>query len=222
MVFVADTAPPADTVTVSRSQADLWQRAAGLVDKLLGDPALAPDAEALISRANPQAVFPARASREALMAPVKGEIERIRAESKAELEAALARTAALETKLTERETREAAAAQAQSDAQMLAQLKAVQSKRGFSEEKMQEVLTRMKEQNNPDADAAAAWVAESIPKPLPAAGHDFLPSTVDVYGSSEDPATTAWKGLHENPTGWQTQELRNIVKDPEFLRLGQQ
>lgn len=217
---MSDTAP--DTVAVPRSQFELMQRSTALLDQMLGDPTHAPIVEPVVKALNPHAVFPAAKNREALMAPVKGEIERIRAESKAELEAALARTAALETKLTERETREAAAAQAQSDAQMLAQLKAIQSKRGFSEEKMQEVLTRMKEQNNPDADAAAAWVAESIPKPLPAAGHDFLPSTVDVYGSSEDPATTAWKGLHENPTGWQTQELRNIVKDPEFLRLGQQ
>ena len=70
-------------------------------------------------------------------------------------------------------------------------------------------------------DAAAAWVAESIPKPLPTSGHDYLPSTVDVFGSSAtDPATTAWKGLHENAQQWQTEELRAIVRDPEFLRLG--
>lgn len=219
---MSDTAaPPANTVTVPKDQWELMQRSTALLDQMLGDPTHAPIVEPVVKALNPNAVFPGAKAREAVMAPVKAEIERVRAESKAEIDAALALAKTAQERLDAREAKEAAAAQAQSDAQMLAQLNAIRSKRGFSEEKMQEVLARMKEQNNPDADAAAAWVAESIPKPLPAAGHDYLPSTVDVYGSSQDPATTAWKGLHENPTAWQTNELRSIVKDPDFLRLGQ-
>ena len=213
---------PPDTITVPRATAELWQKAAGLVDKMLGDPSTAPEAEALISKVNPQAVFPARASREALLAPVNAAVEKVRTEITGQLTAAEERAAKLQERLDARDAREAEQAAKAQETALETQLKSIQSRRGFSDETMQAVLTRMREQNNPDVDAAAAWVAETIPKPLPASGHDYLPSQVNVYGGITDQENKAWDGLRENPTGWQTQELRNIVRDPEFLRLGNQ
>jgi hypothetical protein len=213
---------PLDHVTVPRETAELWQRSVALIDRMLGDPAVAPQAEDLIKRVNPNAVFPARASREALMAPVNEAVEKVRADTDARVKAAEESAAAIQARLDAREAREAEAAAAAETNALQTRLTEIQSRRGFSEETMQKVLARMREQNNPDVDAAAAWVAEGIPKPLPASGYDFLPSQVDVYGGITDSANKAWDGLRENPSGWQTQELRNIVKDPEFLRLGQQ
>jgi hypothetical protein len=205
------TAHDPNFVTMSREQADLMQRAAGLVDRMLGDPSVAPQAEEIIKKVNPNAVFPNRASREALLAPVNEMVTQVRTETAAQIEAANARAAAIEAKWAAREEKESAAAAAAEQAALEQRVLAIQTKRGFSQETMDKVLARMRDQNNPDVESAAAFVAESIPKPLPASGHDYLPSQVDVYG-----------GITENPTGWQTQELRNIVRDPEFLRLGQQ
>ena len=217
---MSETIPDPNMVAVPRSQFDLMQRSTALLDQMLGGPDAAA-AEDLVKKHNPHAVFPNRANREALLAPVNEAIERVRAETRAEVEAAKAEAKAVSDKWAAREAAEAEAAQQRQTAAITDQINAVKSKRGFSDDMMGKVLDRMRTQNSPDVEAAAAWVAESIPKPLPASGHDYLPSQVDVFGSS-DPANEAWKQLHDNPSGWQTQELRNIVKDPEFLRLGNQ
>ena len=72
--------------------------------------------------------------------------------------------------------------------------------------------------HNGVVEAAAAWVAESVPKPAPAAGYDYLPSTVDPFGTASKDET--WAALHKSPDQWLTAELRSIVRDPEFTRLG--
>ena len=211
--------PDPNAVPVSREQYELMRRSTALLDAMLGHPVHAPAIETIVKDLNPSAVFPARAAREAIVTPLMGEVQKVREETAAQVKAAEDRSAALQARLDARETKEAEATAKQQEAALTDHLKSIQAKRGFSEETMQKVLDRMREQNNPDVDAAAAWVAESIPKPLPATGHDYLPSQVDVFGSA-DPANKAWESLHQNPSKWQTDELRSIVRDPEFLRLG--
>jgi len=194
-------------IQVPKGQHELHSRSAALLSQLLGDPRTAADAERLVAQVNPQAQFPDRARREALLQPVMGELEKERAAR-----------AALEARLTAREEKEAAREQQSQEAALTARLAAVRDRRGFSEETMGKVIQRMRDQNNPDVDAAAAWVAESVPKPPPATGHDFLPTGVDVYGSQGN--DKKWESLHANPDRWLTQELRNISADPEFARLG--
>lgn len=217
---MSETHTDPNSVTVSRRDLELWQKSTALLDKMLGHPVHAPMAETIIKDLNPEAVFPGRAAREAIVNPLMSAVDKRAEELNAKLEAEAAARGELQAKWDARETAEAEARQKASETALTNRLTEIQSKRGFSDETMQKVLERMRENNNPDVDSAAAWVAESIPKPLPTSGHDYLPSTVDVYGSTEDPATTAWKGLHENAQKWQTDELRAIVKDPEFLRLG--
>jgi hypothetical protein len=219
---VSETITDPNTVQVPRAQAELWQRSAALLDRMLGDPVDAPTVEAVIAKHNPQATFPAKAAREAIVTPLMGEVEKTRVALEARLEAEATARAELQARLDARDTREAEAAQRDHDAALTRQIEQIKAKRGFSDEAMDRVLARMRETNNPDVDSAAAWVAETIPKPLPVTGHDYLPSQVDVYGGITDDANKAWDGLREDPTKWQTQELRSIVRDPEFLRLGQQ
>lgn len=219
---MSETLPDPNIVQVNRRDLELWQKSTALLDRMLGHPVHAPTAETIIKDLNPDAVFPGRAAREAITTPLMGEVEKVRTETAAQLAAADERATALQTRLDARDARELEVATKAQETALTNRLTEIQAKRGFSDETMQKVLERMRENNNPDVDSAAAWVAETIPKPFPTSGHDYLPSTVDVYGSSEDPATTAWKGLHENAQKWQTDELRAIVKDPEFLRLGQQ
>lgn len=198
-----------DTVVISRTDYDIGYRSTALLQKLLNNPKHAPKIEEAIAEVNPQATFPGRDAREAAMAPFKAELESERTKREA-----------LEARLNARDEKDAADIQTRQESDLLAKMTAIRSKRGFSDDMMDKVVARMREQNNPDIDAAAAYIAESIPRSAPIAGHDYLPSTVDNYGlASRD---EAWKGLHENPDQWQTKELRDIVRDPEFLRLGNQ
>jgi hypothetical protein len=190
---------------------DIRNRSAALLQQLLADPRTAPQAEELVAKINPTATFPMRDAREAVIAPVMGELEKERA-----------RVAALEAKWAAKEEAEAAAASRRAEDALMARLDRVKAKRGFSDEMMSNVMDRMREQNNPDVDAAAAWVAESIPKPAPATGHDFLPSGVDPLGLNAN--KDFFDGLMDTgPKGadlWLDKTLRSIASDPEFARLG--
>ena len=197
-----------ETVTLPRAQAQAAQAAQDLLNRLLGHPEAGTlPTEALIAKVNPTAKFPVKEAREALLAPFEA---RLKAGDDA-------RDALAKQLSDDRAERKAQAEQAE-EVKLLDRLNTVRTKRGFSEETMEKVLARMREQNNPDIDAAAAWVAETLPKPSPAIGHDFLPSTVDAFGSNS--GDKAWESLHQSPDQWQTAELRKIVADPEFLALG--
>ena len=54
---------------------DIEKRGAYLLNQLLGDPRTAEEAEKLVAKINPNAVFPMRDRREALIAPVMTELE---------------------------------------------------------------------------------------------------------------------------------------------------
>lgn len=196
-----------ETIPVPKDQFSLHQRSAQLLNDLLTDPRTAEQAEQLVAQVNPEAKFPFKERREAMYKPVWDELEKERAARQA-----------LEAKIAAREAAEAEAAQRQQTDAMVTRLNRIKEKRGFSDEAMEQVMARMRDQNNPDVEAAAAFVAESMPKPPPASGHDFLPTNVDVYGTSSGDA--AWESLHKNPDQWLTNELRSIARDPEFARLG--
>lgn len=195
----------------SRTPSEIAQQSAHLLNQLLGDPRTAPDAERLIQTLNPKAEFPFRQQREAVLAPVMGELEKERA-----------RVAALEEKWAAREAAETARETKRQEDEIIARMEQVKAKRGLSDDAMQRVMDRMRANNNPDVEAAAAWVAESAPKPPPAAGYDYLPSTIDPLGLSAN--QDFYEGLMD--TGergadrWLDKTLRNMVRDPEFARLG--
>jgi hypothetical protein len=186
---------------------DSVRQAAALLERMLVDPRTAPDAERLVSQLNPQAQFPNRQQREAVLAPVMTELEKERA-----------RVAALEAKWQAREEAEAAREAKRHEDELVSRMEAVKRQRGLSDEAMDRVMSRMREKNNPDVEAAAAWVVESAPKPPPATGYDYMPDTLDPYGTHS--GDEKWAALRKDPKDWQTNEVKSILRDPEFLRLG--
>jgi hypothetical protein len=193
-----------ETVSVPAGDWELAQRAHNLLNNLLTNPGTAPSVEDAIAKVNPNAKFPGREAREAQYAPVRSEIETERAER-----------LALQKRLDDRDAKEAADREKNAEDTLLARMSSIKSKRGFSDEMMDKVVSRMREQNNPDIDAAAAWVSESLPKPGPVVGHDFLPSTVETYGS--ETSDKKWEGLEKNPQQWMDNDIRKIVRDPRFI-----
>lgn len=63
------------------------------------------------------------------------------------------------------------------EAALSKEIKAVQKESGLTEEGMKKVIERMKEKNNLDVEAAAAWVLSKEPKPQPTkTSHNFSQS----------------------------------------------
>jgi len=190
-----------DHVAVPRATHDLQSRAAGLLDTLLRNPKTARDAAKLVREVNPDAQFPTLDLAESYAAPLRAEIDETR-------KVAQAATKALE---------EFQAKQAEKEqvADLTTRLTKAREKYGFDDAKAEEVLKRMRDQNNPDLEAAAAYVYDQTPKPpptTPRTSDNYLPSKVDLYGSvSRD---EQWKKLHDNPQQFFDDEVRAVLNDP--------
>ena len=97
------------------------------------------------------------------------------------------------------------------------ELSAAQKKFGLDDEGLTKVMQRMKDKNNPDVEAAAAWVASSAPKPQPIADHGISSISADLFGTTKkDPNYEALQtgGDPFRPGGWFDQEAIKILNEP--------
>jgi hypothetical protein len=192
-----------ETVTLPKAQAETQYAAAALLDKLLRDPKTARVTEDQIRQVNPNATFPGRDLAESYVAPAVAEAAAARAEAKAARE--------------ELEKDRAERAEATQIAKLEGRLEAARKKYGWADDTIaQQVLKRMQEQNSPDVDAAAAWVNESLPKPPPVnrGNTDYLPQTVDLYGSQS--RDKQFEKLHDKPWSYFDDEVRSVLNDPSL------
>jgi hypothetical protein len=91
-------------------------------------------------------------------------------------------------------------------------LDAVRRAYNFTDEGMKKVTERMKEHNNPDVEAAAAWVRSQEPKvPTQSA---YAPQTMDLYGSHS--GDKKWEELNRNPVAFFDREVLEILNDPQY------
>lgn len=98
------------------------------------------------------------------------------------------------------------------DASFAARLESVRKSKNFTEAGMQKVIDRMKEHNNPDVEAAAAWVISQEPKvPTQSA---YSPQTMDIYGSHS--GDKKWEELNRNPLAFFDREVAEILNDPQY------
>ena len=96
---------------------------------------------------------------------------------------------------------------------MQSRLEAARSKFNLTDHGLQLAVDRMKETGNyADAEAAAAWVIQSAPKPA-APGPTWAPSAADFYGSKN--ASDEWAMLHKDPQAYQDAQLNAFVADPD-------
>ena len=98
------------------------------------------------------------------------------------------------------------------EAKFQSRLDAVRKTKNFTDEGMKKVIDRMKEHNNPDVEAAAAWVLSQEPKaPTQSA---FAPQTMDVFGSGS--GDKEWADLNKNPVGYFDKVCAEILNDPQY------
>ncbi len=96
-------------------------------------------------------------------------------------------------------------------------LKDAQKKFGLDDDGMTKVMNRMKDKNNPDVEAAAAWVAASAPKPQPISDHGITSLSADLFGTTKQ--DDQYKELQTGgdpfkPGGWFDREAIKILNEP--------
>ena len=133
-------------------------------------------------------------------------LEPVRAETKAlreELEALRKERA------EEKEAREAQA----SKANLEDALNAARQRYNLTDDGFDKMVARMKETANyTDAEAAAAWVAQSAPKPA-SARSSYGPQDIDLFGSGHESSDERVRLLHTDPERFFDTEVEAILSE---------
>lgn len=195
---MSDNPATPDHVTLPKAAADQGLAAIALLNKLTGDPKVGRQAKEAIRAVNPNARFPDLEIEDRVNTLVE---ERVSRAEKAAADAA----AALEADRRQR-------AEERAESELARRIDSVRGKYRFTEDTMQKVFDRMKAENNPDIEAAAAFVNEGIPKPGPKPADNLLPQGLDLFGMQSKPDDL--KPLHDNPMGWFDREVRAVLNDP--------
>lgn len=90
-------------------------------------------------------------------------------------------------------------------------LDSARKKFSLTDEGFDKAITRMKEMNNPDAEAAAAWVASQEKKAKPVGSSSFAPAALNLYGSNKVDDTLA--DLHRDPVAWQDSTIQTMLDE---------
>ena len=133
-----------------------------------------------------------------------------------ELTATKARTDALEKAFNEYR---ASAEGEKAEAHLRSSLDDVQRKYSFTDEKMAEVVETMRTKNLAHApDAAAALVAETLPKAAPMGSASSMRTPkLDVFGLNSSKADEKWDQLHEQPWAFFEDQVIDVID--EFNRV---
>jgi aminopeptidase N len=92
-------------------------------------------------------------------------------------------------------------------------LTAARSRYNLTDDGFDKMVSRMKETGNyTDADAAAAWVAQSAPKPV-SARSSYGPQDIDLFGSGRESADERVRLLHTNPERFFDSEVESILSE---------
>ena len=95
-------------------------------------------------------------------------------------------------------------------------LRTAQSQYGLTDDGLNKAIERMKAEGHTDIDAAASWVVRQEPKVKPVSSPNFMPSSLNLYGSNQ--ADDQWKELNLNPSAYADKEIMNILSNPEEYR----
>jgi len=171
--------------------------------KLLKDPKLGSSVKRAIKAIEPNANFPELDAEDQFVAPVREEVAGVRKEVSGLAER-------LDKLIQQGSDRDAETA-------LRADFDAVQKKYGFTDDGLQKVMERMKAKNSPDVEAAAAFIAESLPRarPATATGTNHLPESFNLKtmmggGDDSDARATA---VSKDPWAFFDAEVRDILND---------
>lgn len=84
-------------------------------------------------------------------------------------------------------------------------------KYSLTEDGKKKAIDRMREKKSLDAEAAAAWVVSQEPKQKATASSNYLPQSMNLYGSTEQ--DDKWGDLNKDPVKFADREIANILSD---------
>lgn len=187
----------------ARDLADLqrFAQSGRVAEQVWNDPKHGMELKALVKKAIPDANIPEL--------DVLNETNKVRDEASIKFEAMEAKLA----KFEEDNNRRIEEAKVQKEeAGFAAKLDAVRKAKNFTDEGMKKVIDRMKEHNNPDVEAAAAYVLSQEPKhPTQSA---YAPQTMDLYGSNS--GAKEFEELNRNPVAYFDRVAAEIMNDPQY------
>lgn len=192
-----------EEVTVSAARLKLLERNANLAEALWNDPKHGMKIKEIAKEKWPDSNIP---ELDAIREVKKTESDILTKVEETKKET-IARIEAFEAE-RKKEKEEAREARAKSDFE--SDVESAKKKYQLTPEGMEKVFARMKEKNNPDVEAAAAWVTDHQPAPL---NHTSAPSAFNPFGSrSED---KDWELLNKNPFDgkFAEQEISRITAD---------
>lgn len=195
-----------DLVEVSRSLLNQLQGTAKVANTLWNDEKVGMANKERTKELFPNAVIP---EVDALHTVRKSESD-ILAKVEATKTETLSRIEAFEKAQKERDEKDA---NAKAEREFAADIENTKKKYQLTSEGMEKVFARMKEKNNPDVEAAAAWVTDHEPKQSPLTNSSYSPQGLDVFGSSS--GSDDFKEINETAfTGqWFDKEVRRINED---------
>lgn len=193
-----------ENVEIPRSRLELLEGVAKLNNSLWNDPVHGMKMKEMVKDKFPDANIPevdlARSSR-----TVEAELlTKVEAANKT----ALDRIEAFEKSQRDRDE---ADQNKKAEAEFAADVEATKKKYQLTSEGMEKVFARMKEKNNPDVEAAAAWVTDHEVKATPVNNSSYSPQDMNLYGSSQGDAE--WAELNKNPIKYGDRILTEMAND---------
>jgi hypothetical protein len=92
-------------------------------------------------------------------------------------------------------------------------LNGARARYNLTDDGFDKMVSRMKDTGNyTDADAAAAWVAQSAPKPA-SARSSYGPRAMDLFGSGNESSDERTRLLHVNPERFFDTEVESILSE---------
>jgi hypothetical protein len=190
-----------DTVEISKADLALLQRAKGVLDSLYTDGKVGMDFKRMLKTKFPDTKIPELEMVENFRERVDNKLDPIVQENK---------------KLKERLDKwETDSLNEKEEKALRSTLDDVQKKYGFTDDGMQKVIDRMKSKNNPDAESAAAFIKSQEPKAQTIKSSNFLPESMNLFGSSEKSEDASIAALHTDPRKWQDREIAKMLNEFE-------
>lgn len=195
-----------DLVEISRSLLNSLQGTAKLTSSIWNDPKLGMQVKELVKEKYPDANIP---ELDAMRSVQKAEGE-ILTKVEASKKETIDRIEAFEKAQKDRDEKEL---NAKAEKDFASEIEATKRKYQLTPEGMDKVFARMKEKNNPDVEAAAAWVTDHEPKQDPLMNSNYSPANMDLYGASSGDKEFLEINKHAFDGKWFDKEVRKINED---------
>lgn len=195
-----------EIVEISKSRLNVLEQVNSLTNQLWNDPVEGIKIKESVKRKFPNSNLPevdALNTSRKIESDILAKVEETKKET-------LARIEAFENSQKERDAKTADDISKQSFA---TDVETTRKKYQLSPEGMEKVFARMKEKNNPDVEAAAAWVTDHETKAAPINSSGYAPQTLNAFGSTQEDKD--WELLNKNPWDMKfaDKEINQILTD---------